>query len=116
MADIVFTLATPPPAVLGVTYECGVSIKGMATAVTANSIQSGALPAGITLTAAPEMRLTGVPTVTGTFTFTVSATDGAGAVVSGAYTLIVYGFEGDDGFTGRVRTPAATLRQLRIAT
>jgi len=51
------------------------------------AVTAGALPTGITLTTAGV--LSGTPTVTGTFDFTVTATDANGCTGTRAYTLIV---------------------------
>ena len=109
MADIVYTTVTLPPAFLGVAYEAAVAYKSAATVITAQSIVAGTvlngLPAGLaldTVGAAPgSLRISGTPTGAastgntpksgvGPYTFTVSATDTAGAVVSGTLTITVY--------------------------
>lgn len=106
MADIVYTTVTLPPAQIGVPYEASVAYKGAATAVTAQSVVAGTvltgLPAGLALDtngAAPgSLRISGTPTGLassgntplsgeGNYTFTVSATDTGGAVVSGTLTI-----------------------------
>jgi uncharacterized delta-60 repeat protein len=51
------------------------------------AVTAGALPAGLTL--AGDGTLTGAPTVTGTFNFTVTATDANGCFGSRAYSLSV---------------------------
>ena len=51
------------------------------------TVTAGALPAGLTLTSAGT--LSGTPTVSGTFNFTVTATDANGQVGTRAYTLVV---------------------------
>ncbi len=51
------------------------------------AVTVGALPTGVTLTTAGV--LTGTPTVTGTFSFTVTATDANGCTGTRAYTLVV---------------------------
>jgi hypothetical protein len=48
---------------------------------------AGALPAGLTLTAAGV--LAGTPTAAGTYTFTIRATDANGCFVSLAYTIVI---------------------------
>ena len=52
------------------------------------SISAGAVPTGMTFTPATGV-LTGTPTATGTFNFTVTATDAVGATGSQAYTIII---------------------------
>jgi hypothetical protein len=58
---------------------------GVGTATYA--VTAGALPAGVTLSSAGV--LTGTPTVTGTFNFTVTATDANACTGSRAYTLVI---------------------------
>ena len=108
MTDIVYTTVNLPPAVVGVAYEAAVAYKSDATVFTAQSIVAGGaltgLPAGLALdaVAAPgSLRITGTPTGAasagntvksgvGAYTFTVSGTDTAGAVVSGTLTINLY--------------------------
>lgn len=103
MTDIVFAATQFPDAYPYVPYEASIGIKGEATAITAGSISSGALPPGLTLNA-DNARITG--TVTGihqplpkVYTFKVTLTDTAGAVQSANYTITV-------------REPAAALATL----
>jgi hypothetical protein len=119
MADIVYTTVALPPAYLGVPYEASIGYKAAATPVTAQSIVAGGaltgLPAGLaldTVGAAPgSLRISGTPVGTassgntpksglGAYTFTVSATDTAGAVVSGTYTLNLLQSPQDQTITG----------------
>ena len=51
------------------------------------AVTAGAMPTGVSLTTAGV--LTGTPTVTGTFSFTVTATDANGCTGTRAYTLVV---------------------------
>lgn len=108
MADIVYTTVNLPAAFIGQAYEAAVAYKAAATPVTAQSIVAGTvlngLPAGLALdlVANPgSLRITGTPTGAasagntpksglGGYTFTVSATDTAGASVSSVYTLNLY--------------------------
>lgn len=109
MADIVYTTVNLPPAFLGVAYEAAIAYKSAATVFTAQSIVAGGaltgLPAGLaldTVGAAPgSLRISGTPnglassgntpkSGLGAYTFTVSGTDTAGAVVSGTYTITLY--------------------------
>lgn len=106
MADIVYTTVNLPPAQIGVPYEAAIAYKSAGSLVTAQSVVAGGsltgLPAGLaldTVGAAPgSLRITGTPTGAassgnapqsgeGAYTFTVSATDTGGAVVSGTYTI-----------------------------
>jgi len=118
MADIVYTTVTLPPAFIGVPYEAAVAYKSAATVVTAQSVNTGTLPTGLaldTVGASPgSLRITGTPTALGTFTFTVSATDTAGAVVSPSYTIQVFGAEGDEKMTGQFHTPTAANAKRKL--
>jgi hypothetical protein len=88
-------------------------MTGAATAITARSVSTGALPPGLVLAAAPDIRITGTPTQAGTFTFTLSYTDTAGAVVSPTYTLLVLNSAGDNEKTGNVTvTESGQKRKL----
>ncbi len=51
------------------------------------SVSAGALPTGLTLSAAGS--LTGSPTATGTFNFTIQVTDSAGRTATKAFTIVV---------------------------
>jgi large repetitive protein len=77
--------ATLPDGVAGVTYGQTVTqTGGIGTASFA--ISSGALPAGLTLDASGTFQ--GAPTVTGTFSFEVTATDGNGCTSTAqSYTI-----------------------------
>ena len=75
-----------PDAALGVAYLQPVTTI-LGTPPTAFAIASGALPPGLTMSAAGA--LGGIATATGTFEFTVAATDGAGARSEQACTLDV---------------------------
>lgn len=88
MTDIVYTSTAFPDAVIGVAYEAAIGIKSSASVVSAASVSTGALPTGLSVNA-DHSRITGTPTATGVFTFTLSTTDSAGAVVSGTYTITV---------------------------
>jgi hypothetical protein len=76
------------------------AVTGNATAFTAVSVNSGALPAsGHLAFSAERVRITGTPTRAdvGVYTFTVSLTDTAGAVVSPSFTINVrYNTPADD--------------------
>lgn len=85
MADIVYTTTKFNPGFVGVPYEEAIGYTG-ATIVTAATVNSGALPPGLTLNA-DHTRITGTPTTPGLFTFTLSMTDTGGAVVSGSYSI-----------------------------
>jgi hypothetical protein len=105
MADIVYTTVNLPAAFVGVPYEASIGYKSAATVFTAQSIVAGTvlngLPAGLamdTVSNPGSLRISGTPTGAasggntpksgvGTYTFTVSGTDTAGAVVSGTLSI-----------------------------
>jgi hypothetical protein len=92
MADIVWATTRLPDAIVGVPFEASLAVTGNATAFTAVAVNSGALPAsGHLVFSAERVRITGTPTKVdvGTYTFTVSLTDTAGAVVSPSFTVNV---------------------------
>ena len=84
---ITITPATLPAATAGTAYSATLTASGGKSPYT-YSISAGALPAGITLTAGV---LAGTPTASGTFNFTVTATDSSTTPLTGtvAYTLTV---------------------------
>jgi len=77
---------TLPGGVLFVPYQHVFSAVG-GTAPYTFAISAGALPTGVTL--ATTGALSGTPTVAGTYTFTVRATDGLGFTGTRAYTVTV---------------------------
>lgn len=87
MADIAYTTTKFNNGFVGVPYEEAIGYTG-ATPITAASVNSGALPTGLTLNA-DHTRVTGTPTAAGTFTFTFSMTDTGGAVVSSSYSITI---------------------------
>jgi subtilisin-like proprotein convertase family protein len=91
------TLADPPPAIfvdpptlraaaVNVAYQQTLAATG-GTAPHSFAVESGSLPAGLSLSSAGQ--LTGTATGTGNATFTVRATDALGRVGSRAYVLAV---------------------------
>ena len=68
-------------------YGNVISATGGAGQTYSYSLAGGALPSAITLY--PDGRLVGVPASTGTFTFTVEVTDGAGNTATKVFTLVV---------------------------
>lgn len=111
MADITVKTQSLPNAQVGVPYEAGIAATGNATAVTAVSVTSGALPPGLSIQAS-DIRVTGTPTKSGTFTFKVTLTDTAGAVQSGNLTIsVVYPVVTDI----LAQTPAAQIAKTWAA-
>jgi hypothetical protein len=94
MADIVFKTVAFPDGFVNVPYEAGIVEEGSATAVTAGTVATGALPTGLVVNATDHRRITGTPTVGGVFTFTLTLTDTAGAVTSGSYTITIHNSPG----------------------
>ncbi|WP_425612716.1 putative Ig domain-containing protein [Xanthomonas vesicatoria] len=98
-AVVIIAPASLPAATAGTAYTQNLSASG-GTAPYTFALSAGALPAGVTLSASGV--LTGTPTASGSFNFTVSATDsGAPTTGSRAYTLVVAG--------AAVNLPATTL-------
>ena len=88
---ISFSPATLPSAQVGVAYSQTITASGGTSPYHNFSVTAGSLPAGLTLSSSGV--LSGTPTVGGSFSFTVSATDsstGAGPYTAGqSYTLTV---------------------------
>lgn len=82
------TLSPPtlPDGTVGVAYTQTISGSG-GVAPYVMSLVSGALPAGVTLTAAGV--LAGTPTTAGSSTFTIRGTDANGCFAERAYTIVV---------------------------
>ena len=77
---------TLPSGRQNVAYSRTITASG-GTAPYTYAVTAGALPAGLTLSAGGT--LAGTPTVNGSFTFTVTATDSQGYSGSRAYTLVI---------------------------
>ena len=92
-----FSPATLSDAQVGSPYSATITVGQAATPVGGASVQDGALPAGLDLALAKEpintIQISGTPTVSGTFTFTVSVwcygTNVSGQTATQAYTLVV---------------------------
>lgn len=78
--------ATLPNAPIGVPYDQLITHEGGEPPVTF-AVVSGALPAGLSL--APTGELTGTPTTTGTYAFTVRASSPGGCATDKPYTVAV---------------------------
>ena len=95
--DLEFSPATLPDAQVGAAYSATITVTQAATPVGDASIRDGALPAGLTVELAktPEntIRISGTPTVTGTFEFGIYVwcygTQVNGQTATQEYTLVV---------------------------
>lgn len=84
---ITFTGTVPATATYNLAYTGSAAASGGAGALT-YSITSGALPTGLVLNAATGA-ITGTPTATGTYNFTVKAADTFGDSLSQPYSVVV---------------------------
>lgn len=90
MTDIVFDTVNLPDAVVGTAYEASIAYHGAASVISASSVSTGHLPAGLTLDLTPKFtRITGTPTGaanatpqsgSGVYSFKLTFTDSGGAV------------------------------------
>jgi hypothetical protein len=85
-AGVTTTFAAPPAATLGSAYSDTLTATGGTTPY-AWSVNAGTLPPGITLSAGGV--LSGTPTATGSFTFTVNVIDANKGIATTAITLTV---------------------------
>jgi hypothetical protein len=84
-----FSITTPSPltpGAVGVAYSAQINVTPT-TPPYSFSISSGALPVGLSLSMSGA--LSGTPTTANTYTFTITATDGAGNTASQSYTLVI---------------------------
>lgn len=90
-AAIVYKTVNFPPGVVGVAYEAAIGYVDPAQTLTVASsgVSTGSLPGGLTVDTTSGVRITGTPTTAGTFTFTLTMTDGGGTVVSGTYHITI---------------------------
>lgn len=106
-AAITLTPASLPAAALNVAgYSSQIAATGGRGAKTF-AVTSGALPPGLTLT--PGGALSGTPTSSGSFAFTVTATDTVGATGARAFTLGVSGPLGGGGTSGGPTPPSLAI-------
>jgi hypothetical protein len=92
-----FSPATLPAAQVGSPYAATITVSQAATPVGGASVQDGALPAGLDLALAKEpdntIQISGTPTASGTFTFTIYVwcygTNVSGQTATQEYTLAV---------------------------
>jgi hypothetical protein len=83
--------ASLPPGTAGTSYSQTITASGGTGGFTMNySITSGAIPAGLTFTTSGnQLIIAGIPTATGSVSFTVTATDSSGTPRTQFYTLTV---------------------------
>ncbi|MFN7976184.1 MAG: putative Ig domain-containing protein, partial [Acidobacteriota bacterium] len=86
-ATITVNPASLPNGTIGVAYSQTVTASG-GTAPYTFAVTAGALPAGLALNAATGV-ISGTPTATGTFNFTITATDANGCTGNRAYTVVI---------------------------
>ena len=92
-----FSPTTLADARVGSPYAATITVSQAATPVGSASVQDGALPAGLDLTLAREpintIRISGTPSVFGTFSFTIHVwcygTQVSGQTATQGYTLVV---------------------------
>ena len=94
--DLVFSPAELPEAQVGQSYSATISVSGNVTPVGDMFVESGTLPAGLQLTfdeASRTAELSGTPTESGTYQFTVGAwclgTNVSGQTGQREYELVV---------------------------
>ncbi len=83
---ITLSPATLPSGAIGIAYSQTITASG-GTAPYAFTLLSGAPPAGLTLSS--DGVLSGIPTSSGSFTFTVRATDSIGCFGDQIYTIVI---------------------------
>ena len=98
-----------PDGFLGVPYEAGAATS-VGTVASAFAVNTGALPTGLAVAGAADNRITGTPTATGVFTFTLTCA----GVVSPSYTITVYGAEGDEKAVAKYHTPGAAAAKRKL--
>jgi hypothetical protein len=105
VSPLSITTSTAAAAIRGVAYSQAFGATGGTPPYTW-AVVGGALPSGLLLNASTAV-VSGTPTTTGTFTFTLQVRDAAGQTATRAYTITV----GEpltivtDSFTGAVNTP-----------
>jgi large repetitive protein len=81
---LIFSPVTLPSVVTGIDYAQNIIVSGGSGSYT-YAITSGALPTGLTISTGGF--ISGIPTVEGSYSFTITVTDAAGATRSQGYTL-----------------------------
>ena len=93
-ANVTLTPSSLPSGIVGVAYSQTISATGgVGNKTLTYSITAGSIPAGLTISPASpatnSITISGTPTVVGTFTLHVSATDTLGTKAAGDYTVAV---------------------------
>jgi uncharacterized repeat protein (TIGR01451 family) len=86
-ASLTMSPGALPSSFPGSSYNAQLVVTGGQVPVTF-AVTSGSLPPGLTLSAATGL-ITGSPTQTGTYVFTITATDALGCTVSTVYTITI---------------------------
>jgi hypothetical protein len=86
--SVCVTTTTLPSGTVHVAYSAAVAAVG-GTAPYTWSLASGSLPPGLSIS--PSGTITGTPTMAGTFTFTIKATDSVAATATQTFTITVAG-------------------------
>ena len=112
------TITVGPASILGATvgtiYNQAFSQTGASSASVSYSLSAGALPSGLLLS--PAGVLSGNPTSSGTFNFTVRATDASGCQGTQSYTLAVAVFRDFGDFSGFPSASQIAHDAIRLGT
>jgi len=84
------TSTAPPASTVDTPYSFTITASGTPTATFA--VTSGSLPSGLTLNSATGL-VSGTPTATGSFSFTITASNGASPTSSASYVIVVSSLE-----------------------
>ncbi|MEO6076518.1 MAG: IPTL-CTERM sorting domain-containing protein, partial [Dokdonella sp.] len=103
---ITLSPSTLPNGSMGVAYSQTLSATG-GTAPYSFTVVAGALPPGLTLT--PSGLLAGAPSTSGSFSFTVKATDANGCVGSQTYVIVINATQCPTIFVTPATLPAANV-------
>ncbi|OFW03357.1 MAG: hypothetical protein A3G20_05600, partial [Acidobacteria bacterium RIFCSPLOWO2_12_FULL_59_11] len=87
-AAVSITTATLPDGTIGAAYSATVNVNGGKNPLVWGLL-SGALPTGLALNSSTGA-ITGTPTASGTYNFSIQVTDANGAIATQAYTVTIY--------------------------
>jgi hypothetical protein len=105
---------TIPGATVGTIYTQAFTQSGASSGNVSYSLGSGTLPNGLTLTSAGI--LSGNPTVSGTFNFTIRVTDASGCQGNQAYTMVVTVFRDFGDYSGFQSASQIAHTAIRLGT